>query len=129
MNERNETPRALNLTEHRTAGTNVWNRPGWDGTTELATTRWLLGVGGGALALEGLRRRGYAGSFFAGLGGTLVWWAITGQGDLAGARRWFAEVVERVRPPRDRVLEESADSFPASDPPSFTPTMGPAAHR
>ena len=59
-------------------------------------TRWLVGVGGGALALEGLRRRGVTGSFFAGLGGTLVWWALTGQGDLATARRWFADTLERA---------------------------------
>ena|SRR2546421_93128 len=128
--------RDLNLTTHRAAGASVWDRRGWDGTNELATTRWLVGLGGGALAVEGLRRRGFSGSFFTGLGGTLVWWALTGQGDLSAARQWFAGVLEHSPwHSADLVHEASADSFPASDAPSFTPTVGtglrsgrPAAH-
>jgi len=115
----------LNLTTHR-AETSVWDRRGWDGTRELEMTRWLVGVGGGALAIEGLRRRGFSGSFFAGLGGSLVWWALTGQGDLTTARRWFGDVLEHApwRYIEDPVFAASADSFPASDAPSFTPTVG-----
>jgi hypothetical protein len=115
----------LNLATHRTDGTSVWDRRGWDGTNELALTRWLVGLGGGALAAEGIRRRGVTGSFFAGLGSTLVWWALTGEGDLTTARRWFTDVLERVSSgSADLVHEASADSFPASDAPSFTPTVG-----
>ncbi len=115
----------LNLTTHR-ATASVWERSGWDGTREqLAITRWLVGIGGGALALQGLRQRTIAGSLLAGLGGGLAWWALTGEGDLSEGRRWIEQLVERAGwRTDDRVHDESADSFPASDAPSWTPTVG-----
>ena len=115
----------LNLTTHR-ATESVWERSGWDGNREkLAVTRWLVGIGGGALALQGLRQRWIAGSLLAGVGGGLAWWALTGEGDLSEARRWVGQAIERVGlRPEDRVHDESAESFPASDAPSWTPTVG-----
>ena len=117
--------RELNLETHRAAAS-VWDRRGWDGTREqLTIMRWLVGIGGGALALQGLRQRSAGGSLLAGIGGGLAWWALTGEGDLSEPLRWFAHLAERVGWSRaDLVAEASADSFPASDAPSFTPTVG-----
>ena len=115
----------LNLTTHR-APASVWDRRGWDGTRrEFAVARWLVGLGGAALALQGMRQKSVSGSLLAGIGSGLAWWAIAGEGDLSDVRRRLTAVVERAGWRRqDLVHDASADSFPASDAPSFTPTVG-----
>jgi hypothetical protein len=87
--------------------------------------RWMVWLAGSSLAAAGLRRKSIGGVALALAGGAAAYRAAHGHDDVKSLQAWLSRAAASSPGPRlDPISATLDDSFPASDPPSWTPATG-----
>lgn len=109
-----------NLVQHR-AEPNVWDTAA---QSECDLERWGATLVAGALVVTGVRQRNASGLVMVIAGAGLAWWAATNNDARQTRRARMMAALPSSKPHGDPVHDASEESFPASDPPSWTPITG-----